>query len=658
MMHDSIDTALTTHRGLNYWGVDPEAILLYNNVVMSEASPSADSSALRRHYELDILETNYDPGWTEYVDSVAALRDELLTDPLDQAALFATAADARTFVLGAAYQNTPSGVAAALERAQERLSDNDADKGAGQVTLSDQEIRSYTSASDRRLLISLDAMQPTASGYAFDARLLQTLLASSDQTRPQAAWVVLSRCLSAASIDLETEQVSQLLSTLGHSVPETIPDETRGSLPVYIGDNRLQSFVSQLFSEKFRETLSELLIDRRTRQQRLIQAYRPAPSAPSTVADCEWPLSTKSAAVCATMSQRGLGVIAEWVAEQEGTDPPSIVYSLTGADFEVELVDGVLRFDTGYESPPEVDTETALRHYSEWVASELSETTDDTALLKQLEMGFQHRWKLQRRGLLENSLRRFEEFSPNPITFVYTLFDPDHHSDEYSVEQYIGESDALESEVRRIRQWFDSEEPADAARFTSSVREVISAPLEDSDVAPVVRIMTPYVNYIMKEYVALVERLLQNDVKVRLLFRLPDAQEWNGFQQRFLNRIGDTKGNLELRTYSRYARYRDHTELREMEGRDQNLKEKGIHGKLYISGDASKGHVLAGSANLMENSFYYNPEAGLHTRHPSIIRTATDYFDLVWEIAEPGKIPEEVFRGDTEYQYFPDVYRP
>jgi hypothetical protein len=90
----------------------------------------------------------------------------------------------------------------------------------------------------------------------------------------------------------------------------------------------------------------------------------------------------------------------------------------------------------------------------------------------------------------------------------------------------------------------------------------------------------------------------------------------------------------------------------------RELKEKGIHGKLYIAGEAPGGHVLAGSANLMKNSFYYNPEAGLHTQHPSMIRTATEYFDLVWEIAEPGKIPEEVFRGDVEYQYFPDVYGP
>jgi hypothetical protein len=658
MMHDSIDTALTNHRGLNYWGVDPEAILLYNNVIMSGTSPSVGTSALRRHYELNILETNYDPGWTEFVESVAALRNELLTDPLDQAALFATAADARTFVVGAAYQNTPSGVAAALERAQERLGNDDSDDEVSRVTLSDQEIRSYTSAGDRRLLVSLGAMQPTAAGYAFDTGVLRTLLASTDQTRSQAAWVTLSRCLSAASLELETEQVSQLLSALDFSLPQTPPDRSRGSLPVYIGDNRLQPLVSQLFTKEFRETLAELLANRRTRQIRIADAYRPSPSVPSTVADCEWPLSTRSAAVCATMSQRGLGIIAKWVAEQEDTDPPSIVYSLTDAEFEVELVDGILRFDTGYESPSETDTPEALEQYSEWVASELSATTDDTALLRQVKMGFQHRWKLQRRALLENSVRRFEDFSVEPITFVYTLFDPDHHSDEYSVEQYIGESDALEAEVHRIRQWLDSQEPADAARFTSSLREVINAPLEEDGVAPIVRIMTPYVNYIVKEYVAMVERLLQNDVTVRLLFRLPDGKEWSGFQQRFLNRIGDTNGNLELRTYSRYAKYRTHTELQEMDDQDRKLKQTGVHGKLYIAGEAPNGHVLAGSANLMENSFYYNPEAGLQTQHPSVVRTAVDYFDLVWEIAEPGKIPEEVFREDTEYQYFPDVYRP
>jgi hypothetical protein len=41
-----------------------------------------------------------------------------------------------------------------------------------------------------------------------------------------------------------------------------------------------------------------------------------------------------------------------------------------------------------------------------------------------------------------------------------------------------------------------------------------------------------------------------------------------------------------------------------------------------------------------------------------VIETAADYFELVWELAAPDRIPEEAYTGDTEYTFFPSVYRP
>jgi phosphatidylserine/phosphatidylglycerophosphate/cardiolipin synthase-like enzyme len=176
--------------------------------------------------------------------------------------------------------------------------------------------------------------------------------------------------------------------------------------------------------------------------------------------------------------------------------------------------------------------------------------------------------------------------------------------------------------------------------------------------------MSPWLNYIIKEYTALFQRLLESGVEIELLFRLPSANDWSEIKQNFLTRIGDTHGNLTLRTYTRYKKFKDHTQLRKHkrgeiddEG-DSFVSETGLHAKLFIAGTPESGAVLAGSANLMENSFYYNPEAGLRTQHPEVIQTAIEYFDLIWKLAEPDEIDESVFTGKTSFEFYPKVYRP
>jgi phosphatidylserine/phosphatidylglycerophosphate/cardiolipin synthase-like enzyme len=243
------------------------------------------------------------------------------------------------------------------------------------------------------------------------------------------------------------------------------------------------------------------------------------------------------------------------------------------------------------------------------------------------------------------------------------MFDPVHHADNYEIEEYVGESPHLSEEIDRIREW-RTNQPHDAVTFVEAVREVCSRPLEEESVSPRLRVMTPWLNFIIKEYTALFHRLLKNGIKIQLLFRLPDPSGWNNLKQEFLTRIGNTHGNLELRTYTRYKKYKDHTQLRKHkrdepddEG-DSYVSETGIHGKLFIAGTPEDGAALAGSANLMENSFYYNPEAGLYTRHPEVIQTTADYFDLIWELAEPDTIDESVYTGKTNFEFYPKVYRP
>jgi hypothetical protein len=235
------------------------------------------------------------------------------------------------------------------------------------------------------------------------------------------------------------------------------------------------------------------------------------------------------------------------------------------------------------------------------------------------------------------------------------MLDP-NYLDDYQIEQYVDNSDILRDEVDQIETWRENQ-PRDAETFSSAITEVCHYPIRNEDTEPILRIMSPWMNFAVQDYTALFRNLLQNGVTIRLLFRLPSSNRWNELKEHLLTRIGDPKGDLELRTYTRFKEFHDHAELKEFDEREEYAKKTGVHAKLFIAGGPSDGTVIAGSANLMENSFFYNPEAGLKTRDPNVLETAIDYFDLIWNLAEPDRIDESAYTGKTNFRFYPKVYR-
>jgi hypothetical protein len=344
------------------------------------------------------------------------------------------------------------------------------------------------------------------------------------------------------------------------------------------------------------------------------------------------------------------------LAAQTGKPELGVYNDLQGADVETTYDDGLIRFEKAYPVPE--DTSPGVDEYNRWVQKELTVLQDRLTALRILQSGVSGGYERQERHLLTTALSFMESFTISPTRFIYTIFDPEFHADTYSIENYIGDSRELEREVKTIRRW-RQERPNDAESFAKTIREVINHPLEVDNVEPVVRIMCPWTNFAIQDYVSQLSRLFDNGIDVRLLFRLPQRDDWGQLKRNLLSRLGDTRGHLELRSYTRYKEYHDHAELREMRADEgAYLHETGVHAKLFVAGSPRNGSVLAGSANLMENSLYYNPEAGLQTRNPNVIETAADYFELVWELAAPDRIPEEAYTGDTEYTFFPSVYRP
>lgn len=653
-MPTELPDSLENHTAGRYWGISPESLLLYTNATVTESDEAW--AALRRYYDLTVYVTNHAVDWEIYTDALETIVDMWFDSQIRLLAQHATPGTAQQFVLGAAYE-AEGGVMRLLRTAQEY--DDDSEDG-GAVLLARRDVHSIANEQSINLLRSLGAIRATMEGYEVDRSVVRTLHGSRGLTAAQACWAILARICETHGLTDHDAIVSPLLEAFEVEPPDSTPTTVQGSLPVYAGDDRVATFVDELFSEETTAVLADIERSWTNRADRLstTTGLRQAETPTETP---DWPVSDRVSAVCAVASQHRLPVLVDWLLEDDANqDKFELHRTLQDAGFEVSLDEDLLVFDAPYSGPTAPD---AVSAYENYVRPQRDRANVVATAARQLSGRLDGSWADQRAGLLAATMDRLDDVTTAPIEFVFSMFDPKHHADEYEIEEYVGDSPHLEDEVDRIREW-RSNQPHDAVTFAEAVREVCARPLEDDSVAPRLRVMSPWLNFTIKEYTALFQRLLENDIEVQLLFRLPDPGDWNDLKQNFLTRIGDTHGNLTLRTYTRYKKFKDHTQLRKHkrgefddEG-DMFVSETGIHAKLFIAGAPENGAALAGSANLMENSFYYNPEAGLHTRHPEVIQTAVDYFDLIWEVAEPDEIDESVFTGKTNFEFYPKVYRP
>ncbi|WEL18865.1 hypothetical protein SVXHr_2722 [Halorhabdus sp. SVX81] len=645
---------LEEHTTGQYWGITPESLLLYNNATVTQTDVAWE--ALHRYYDLTVYVTNHAVDWETYIDALEMVVSEWLDPQTRLLAQHATSATAQQFVLGASYE-AAGGVMRILRMAQESLEDN---HEGTTILLARRDVRAIAEDRDIKLLRTLGALRATTDGYEISRSAVKTLHGSRKFTESEACWAILARiCETHGVTDLDTV-VSPLLRWFDVTPPDSKPANIQGSLPVYAGDERVSAFVEKLFAEESMEVFTDIENESADRADRLEETIGlRQPKVP--VETPTWPISDQAAAVCAVASQHQHPVAVEWLPkEKENRNKFELHRILRDAGFEVSLEENLLLFEKPYSGPTAPD---AVAAYEDYIKIEQTRARSIAASSRQLANKLDTAWADQRTDLLASSVNRLEDVTIAPIEFVFSMFDPVFHADEYETEEYIGDSPHLADEVDRIREW-RSNQPHDAVTFVEEVRKVCAYPLENESVAPKLRVMSPWLNFSITEYTALFQRLLENGVEIQLLFRLPSPDNWNKLKQNFLTRLGDTHDNLTLRTYTRYKKFKDHTQLRrhkrnetDSEG-DSFVSETGVHAKLFIAGDPETGAVLAGSANLMENSFYYNPEAGLHTRHPEVIQTAIDYFDLIWDVAEPDEIDKSVFTGQTNFEFYPKVYRP
>ncbi len=629
------------------WGISPHSLLLSN--IYRQKNSSQARAALRRAYDIEIVRTNYEVGWETYHGFLTSLCETWFVDPVGPAAVFTDSNTAKQYVAGAVY-STSGGAMRCLRQGVDQHLHVDQDDS---VVIPARDLKTVSNQDDIRLLRSLGIIQRTTQGYEFDKEVLEALRLGETYSQSQAAWALSDRLCAQVGVDQPAVNES-LLQSVGIDIPEDRPKRSAASVPLYVTRDDLTTFVETIFSDGFEATIQDIREGITAERTHILEALRFGTSTSSTTT-VDWPLPDEAAVVCATASQQGRPVVVDYLIELLGEDRFTIHTRLRDAGLDVTLENGLLRFDDAIQAP--TGEEDPINTYQQWLSTRISELRASEQGLGELANRLSGAWDRQRQSLLEAIIQQLDGFRVSPTTFVFSMLDP-NYLDDYQIEQYVGDSSLLQDEVNRIKSWRDNQ-PSDAETFSSVVTEVCHYPIQDTDTEPILRIMSPWTNFAIQDYTAMFRQLLENDVTIQLLFRLPSSRGWNNLKNDLLTRLGDTKGNLELRTYTRFKKFHDHTELKKIEESDDNyVGETGIHAKLFLAGSPSDGALVAGSANLMENSFFYNPEVGIKTQDPNVIETAIDYFDLIWDIAEPDRIDESVFTGKTNFTFYPKVYRP
>ncbi len=635
------------------WGISPESLIL--GTISRQRTGAVESQALRRYYDLEVLRTNYEPGWDSFQQGIEHLCAAWFPPAVAHVASTVPPDSVPAFVAGAAYFDTPSGITNLLVQGQEAIETTDA---KDVVTMPRRDVYGYIdSDTERELAQSLRIIRPVKDGYRLNRKVFTPIAEGFSRSRSEAAYATLDRLLSHLEIEQHNSIVPSILEIFDIQPPTQRPTGMNGALSVYVQNNALEDLVEALFGAELETVVDDLISQTERKQAQLRKTLALKRSSETTTDSITWPFPSSIAGVCALASQRDIPLAAGWVAEQTDQHELGVYNDLQHAGIETTYDDGVLFFEKAYPVP--VDEPPSVDEYTNWVQTRLGDLQDRLRALHILQSGVSGIQKQQENRILTTAMSFMQSFTISPTRFIYTIFDPEFHADAYSIENYVGDSRELEQEIKTIRRW-RQERPHDSESFAEMIPEVINHPLEaDGDVKPVVRIMCPWTNFAIQDYVSQLSRLFDNDIEVKLLFRLPEGREWSQLKRNLLSRLGDTEGNLELRSYTRYKEYHDHTELRELQKNNQShLKKTGVHAKLFIAGSPQNGNLLVGSANLMENSLYYNPEAGLQTRNPNVLETGISYFDMIWKIAAPDRIPEEAYTGETQYSFFPNVYRP
>lgn len=241
-----------------------------------------------------------------------------------------------------------------------------------------------------------------------------------------------------------------------------------------------------------------------------------------------------------------------------------------------------------------------------------------------------------------------------PFYFVYTLPDPTNLGKEIT-DKYMGKSEEIHREVYKLQNEWRSVRSDNSFSYTDMADKLFSKGLEVELQTKELRIMTPYTDYELAKNVSMLRRLIAKGYTLYILCRLhSDSKRWKIFRDGLLKGLGEKSKSVKVRTYTRFKEFLPASELAKLEA--EQRKEFGVHAKLFIIGDASDGALLLGSANLLENSFNWNPECGVYTEDPTFIESAKAFFDFVWDLSEHDALDLSRLDRIPKGPFFPHYY--
>lgn len=460
-----VPDAINRYSEVDLWGVTPTSILAANHVLSEPSNPvEAEWSLLRRHYDLWVLRTNYQPPWTVYRDFIADLTKHLLEGPVKQTAIFVDPDQYRQFIAGCLYHNGSDGVIRLLNWAIQQY---DPDTPDARIRIHRQDISQYAKQSDIRILTAIQAVAYTSTGYNFDPTVIKSLASGLGRDRGSAATSLLARILGRLGVDAPKDVIPELLAALDYPIPDELTTRPAGNIPIYVLHHSLEPLVNDLFTTTLSQAINDLQ-DSVANQYASLEEVRRVDFVPSDGAsEVPWPLSDQGAAVCAVMSQRGVPVAADWLVEVEADEDIFALHArLQDAGFAVTLQNRLLRFDEAYRAP--TPPEQALEEYQAWLDQRTTALRSRSWVLADLENRIERVAEIHRLEITGQSMAVLDEYEISPTTFVYSMLDPDRLK-QYSEDRYVGESDHLVDELHWIREW-RKEAPVDARPYSHGHR--------------------------------------------------------------------------------------------------------------------------------------------------------------------------------------------
>jgi len=325
----------------------------------------------------------------------------------------------------------------------------------------------------------------------------------------------------------------------------------------------------------------------------------------------------------------------------------------------IEIDSYNLYFKSSYNN--EVLIEESLQDYAEFLFQKYAKYMQRLEKLSNLKNYLNQTTSIFHDIVKKNMLRIEENFMKralskriSPFYYVFTILNPSDAGKEI-ISNYVGRNRLLKWEVEKLSNDWPDFKTDSSATYVDMADKLFSKGLEKDLPTKEIRIMTPYTDYEIQKYVSMLRRLIMKDYTIRIICRLSsDQKPWRRLKKSLLEGLGEKTRKVQIRTYTRFKEFLPASKLHKLD--PSQRKEFGVHAKIFMIGDETNGAVLLWSANMLENSFNWNPESGVYTEDPIFIKSVKSFFDFLWNLSKHDALDFSKLDRISKGPFFPKSY--